>query len=130
MKHFHLIEAQFKGPTNYLGAKIVITSLRFKEKVQQSYDYGIGSVKDQAELYLKDLGFKPVGYGYDEKKKAYIFCSEVFESLKEAKSSYQKKSFNQLSAKGWHKDHYNYNKAEKWERTPAKRKTPARNARR
>lgn len=29
--------------------------------------------------------------------------------------------------KGWHKDHYNYNKAEKWERKPAKRKTPARN---
>jgi Na+-transporting NADH:ubiquinone oxidoreductase subunit NqrC len=29
--------------------------------------------------------------------------------------------------KGWHKEHHNYNKAEKWERTPAKRKTPARN---
>lgn len=29
--------------------------------------------------------------------------------------------------KGWHKDHNNYNKAEKWERTPTKRKTPARN---
>ncbi len=36
---------------------------------------------------------------------------------------------HQLSEKqkGWHKDHHNYNKAEKWERTPAKRKTPARN---
>lgn len=32
-----------------------------------------------------------------------------------------------LSARGWHKEHNNYNKAEKWERTPAKRKTPARN---
>ena len=32
-----------------------------------------------------------------------------------------------LSARGWHKDHYNYNKAEKHERTPAKRRTPARN---
>lgn len=29
--------------------------------------------------------------------------------------------------KGWHKEHNNFNKAEKWERTPAKRKTPARN---
>ena len=29
--------------------------------------------------------------------------------------------------KGWHKEHNNYNKAENWERTPAKRKTPARN---
>ena len=32
-----------------------------------------------------------------------------------------------LSARGWTKDHYNYNKAEKWERKPAKRKIPARN---
>ena len=29
--------------------------------------------------------------------------------------------------KGWHKDHYNYNKAEKWEVEPKKRKVPARN---
>ena len=32
-----------------------------------------------------------------------------------------------LSARGWHKDHYNYNKAESWEIKPAKRKLPARN---
>ena len=32
-----------------------------------------------------------------------------------------------LSARGWHKDHYNYNKAEKHERTPGQRRTPARN---
>jgi hypothetical protein len=32
-----------------------------------------------------------------------------------------------LSARGWHKDHYNYNKAERHERTPAKRRTPAQN---
>lgn len=29
--------------------------------------------------------------------------------------------------KGWHKDHYNYNKAEKWEIEPKNRKVPARN---
>jgi hypothetical protein len=33
----------------------------------------------------------------------------------------------QLSARGWHKDHYNYNKAESYERKPAARRTPARN---
>jgi hypothetical protein len=32
-----------------------------------------------------------------------------------------------LSARGWHKDHNNYNKAEKHERTPGQRRTPARN---
>lgn len=33
----------------------------------------------------------------------------------------------QLSARGWHKDHYNYNKAEKHELPPSLRRTPARN---
>jgi len=32
-----------------------------------------------------------------------------------------------LSARGWHKDHYNYNKAEKHELPPSLRRTPARN---
>lgn len=34
---------------------------------------------------------------------------------------------DQLSARGWHKDHNNYNKAEKWELPPSLRRTPARN---
>ena len=38
-----------------------------------------------------------------------------------------KPTTSMLSARGWTKDHYNYNKAEKWERKPAKRKIPARN---
>jgi len=32
-----------------------------------------------------------------------------------------------LSARGWHKDHYNYNRAEKHELPPSLRRTPARN---
>jgi len=32
-----------------------------------------------------------------------------------------------LSARGWHKDHNNYNKSEKWELPPSLRRTPARN---
>jgi hypothetical protein len=32
-----------------------------------------------------------------------------------------------LSARGWHKDHNNYNKKEKWELPPSLRRTPARN---
>jgi hypothetical protein len=38
-----------------------------------------------------------------------------------------KPTIKTLSARGWHKEHNNYNKTEKHERTPAKRKTPARN---
>jgi hypothetical protein len=32
-----------------------------------------------------------------------------------------------LAAKGWHKEHNNFNKSEKWEKKPKDRKTPARN---
>ena len=124
MKNFHLIEAKYLGPSNTRGSKIKITSLRFGTSITESYDYKFGSTKDQAEQTLKNLGFKPVGVGYDEKKGVYIFCSEVFEDLKDAQ-----KSFKGLSARGWHKDHYNHNKAEKCERSPSKRKTQARNRR-
>lgn len=122
MKNFHLIEAKYLGPSNTRGSKVKITSLRFNSSITESYSYQFGSTKDQAAETLKNLGFKPVGVGYDEKKGVYIFCSEVFEDIKDAQ-----KSFKGLSARGWHKDHNNYNKAESWERTPAKRKTPARN---
>ena len=122
MKKFHLIEAKFIGPSNTRGSKVKITSLLFGSSITESYDYQFGSTKDQAAETLKNLGFKPVGFGYDTKKQIYIFCSEIFEDLKDAQ-----KSFKALSARGWHKDHNNYNKAESCERTLAKRKTPARN---
>lgn len=49
--------------------------------------------------------------------------------------TYQKNIYSQnqfglaenLSARGWHKDHNNYNKAEKHELPPSLRRTPARN---
>ena len=73
-------------------------------------------------------------YGWDPKLNpaeraafAKYFRDYLWEEfLKPLEKNKPKKSVN-LSAKGWHKDHYNYNKREKHETTPAKRKTPARN---
>lgn len=56
---------------------------------------------------------------YDKK---YFTNAEIQELGK-----YFKIKVDLLSAHGWSKDHYNYNKAEKWEKKPAKRKIPARN---
>jgi hypothetical protein len=89
MKNFHLIEAKYLGPSNTQGSKIKITSLRFNSSITESYSYEFGSTKDQAAETLKNLGFKPVGVGYDEKKSVYIFCSEVFEDLKDAQRSFK-----------------------------------------
>ena len=88
-----------------------------------SYNYKFNSVKDYCNQLLKEYGLKIVGYGYDEKKQGYVFCVKNFEPLREIKKDLQLSE----KQKGWHKDHYNYNKAESWEIKPAKRKIPARN---
>jgi hypothetical protein len=49
---------------------------------------------------------------------------------KKLKQNYSENNFGlaeNLSARGWHKDHNNYNKAEKHELPPSLRRTPARN---
>lgn len=124
MKSYHLIEVKYLGATNTRGSKVKITSLRFRnDSITASLDYSSNSIKDQAIELLNDFGFSIKGYGYDEKKGTYILCSEVFEPIKELKSTIVLKE----KQKGWHKDHYNYNKAEKWEVKPSKRKIKARN---
>jgi len=56
--------------------------------------------------------------------RGYLFQIEYD---KQGFMQYRKASRSTLSARGWHKDHYNYNKAEKHELPPSLRRTPARN---
>lgn len=65
--------------------------------------------------------------------KDYLY-NEFLKPLQKNKPKKQKTLSEQLKLeftkpkqKGWHKDHYNFNKAEKWEIPPKKRKVPARN---
>ena len=75
--------------------------------------------------YKWDPKFKPTErYEFSKYFSEYLFI-EFLKPLEKNKPKTSKKVT--LSARGWHKDHNNYNKAEKWERKPAKRKTPARN---
>jgi len=127
MKSYHLIEVKYLSATNKSGSRAKITSLRFpNDSITVTLIYKYNSIRDQAIDLLEDYGFKFAGFGYDEKKGVYILCSETFEPIKELKSAIK------LSEKqrGWSKDHYNYNKAQKWEVTPKKRKIPARNVKR
>jgi hypothetical protein len=57
------------------------------------------------------------------------FFKQIPKFKKLTKTELKKLFGEQLAEKqkGWHKDHYNYNKAESWEIKPAKRKIPARN---
>ena len=125
MNNQHLIQVKYLGPTNTSGSKVKLTSLRFPgDSLTMSYDYKYGNTLTQGIEVLKKLGYKLTGYGYDEIKGVYIITSTTFEPLKE-----QKGRLKMLAEKdkGWHKDYFNYNKAEKWERKPAQRKKPARN---
>lgn len=125
MKSYHLIEVKYIGASNTQGSRSKITSLRFpNDSITVRLDYSYNSIKDQAIDLLNEFGFKIVGYGYDEKKGVFILCSEVFEPIKELKGAIK---LSEKRGRAWSKDHYNYNKSEKWEVTPAKRKVQARN---
>jgi hypothetical protein len=128
LPNYHLISIKYMGASNTRGSRVKIESLRFpNDSVTVSYSYQYGNILDQSIEFLKDQGFKLKGFGYDEKKGTYILMSETFEPIKELKASAKQLSERQ---KGWNKDHYNYNKAEVWEKLPTKRKIPARNIKR
>jgi hypothetical protein len=74
-------------------------------------------------FFTKALKQDPTYFSMAELEK----LGEYFNIKIEKHLSEQLKIKFNRSKQPWHKDHNNYNKAEKWERTPAKRKTPARN---
>ena len=88
MKHFHLIEAKYLGPTNSRGSKVKLTSLRFPgDSLTVSWNYeGSPNLLDQATDALNNIGVKVSGYGYDEKKGTYMLATETFEPIKQVKN--------------------------------------------
>ena len=74
--------------------------------------------------YLKDKIFE-LGSGTNVYEVRFWQVTPTFKKL--TKVQVKKLIEDHLNEKGWHKDHYNFNKAEKWEKTPPKRKIPARN---
>ena len=77
MKNYHTFTVKYLGATNNLGARIKITSDRFKQSVILHRDYSTEAT-EQAIDYLNDKGFNIIGKGYD----GDILLSEVFEPLK------------------------------------------------
>jgi hypothetical protein len=81
-------------------------------------------IKRELKAMLKEFNTSKVLLTKNE----LIKCCEYFKiALPKMLSEQLTIKFPGTKQKGWHKDHNNYNKREKWERTPAKRKTPARN---
>ena len=104
----------------------------FLVKISQDQDYLKSIIKTMPKISAKS--------GPAQLRKLQIWFYENFEdaeaclySIKQnledgfGLSESKRKSKTTLSARGWHKDHYNYNKAEKYELPPSLRRTPARN---
>lgn len=61
MQHLLAFKAYFRGPTNTLGARVVLKSEHVRGlRSVLPYDYAIGSVLDQAVGELKSAGFTPL----------------------------------------------------------------------
>lgn len=116
MTSYYLIEAKILGATNSRGSRIKLHYLHYpSDNLTVSINYSFNSSKDQVEEFLKAAGLRVKGYGWDDKKNAYIFITDNYEPLREMKNL----------AKGLGaSDHKYYNKAESWERAYLpKRKT-------
>ena len=96
-----------------------VTSRSTQAQFNKLYDYLLNDFRLEVEKQHKALTIITRGFLFQDPN--YRFISPSYEAREKAKSK------TTLSARGWHKDHNNYNKAEKHERTPAKRRTPARN---
>jgi hypothetical protein len=80
MDNLHLIEVTYHGATNTQGARVKITSHRFKESKYISFDYALNTIYDMAEVYLKNKGFEIVAMG--ETQKGFAILSSTFEHIK------------------------------------------------
>jgi hypothetical protein len=80
MENLHLIEVTYHGATNTQGARVKITSHRFKESIYISFDYALNNIYDMAEAYLNAKGFDIVAMG--ETKKGFAILSSTFDHIK------------------------------------------------
>lgn len=96
-KHYHAISATYAGPTNNKGSRVKYHSHRFTseyitDKRTQtpvlfvSYNYGIGSVREQAEHDLTQMGYTIIGFA--ELETNYMFFVEEFVPLPKGWTNY------------------------------------------
>jgi hypothetical protein len=93
-----------------------VTSRSTQAQFNKLYDFVLNDYRLEVEKQYQALAYKLRDFLYQDPN--YRFISPSYEARQKSST---------LSARGWHKDHYNYNKAEKWELPPSLRRTPARN---
>lgn len=80
MQNLNTIEVKFMSPTNYRGARVKMTSYRFKTSVTIDYDYSMSNTYDMAQKWLESKGF--VCDYMSEGKGCYLIHSSTFADIK------------------------------------------------
>jgi len=84
MTNLNTIEIKFISPTNFRGARIKLTSPRFKSSVTISYDYSMSNTYEIAQEWLESKGF--VCEYMSEGRSCYYIHSSTFISFKDIKT--------------------------------------------
>ena len=106
--------------TKFLKEQLAIIKY-FKAGVNSALKLTLNSSEFKINEYLNNL--------YDAKSTLPYLLDDMIRQTEKFTNENRKGSakYPNLSARGWHKDHNNYNKAESWELPPSLRRTPARN---
>lgn len=89
-----------------------ISSRSSQAQLDKLYDFCLNSFRNDVDPQIDNL---------TTTLKAFLFQDPNYRFMRPSGKN------QTLSARGWHKDHNNYNKAESWELPPSLRRTPARN---
>lgn len=125
MTSFYLIEVKSFGAKTNKGLRIKLTYLHYPaDNLTIYFDKSFlvnGGLKEKVAEFLKMAGVRVKGYGFDEKRSAYIFVVDNYERLREMK--HLSKGLSE-KIPGRSKDIRYYNAAQKHERAYLpKRKT-------
>lgn len=83
MTNLHAIEVKYLGPTNTLGSRVKLTSLRFKDSVIIDYDYSKNSIVEMAINWIANNASHTIFVGSAEMPSGFILLIDNFTPLRE-----------------------------------------------
>ena len=129
MKAAYIIEGKkLKSTPGKRQTKIKLTYLHYPiENAIFTFNFFSHDYVDLVEELFLNSDVKIIAYAYNAKNKNYLFIVDNVTNLKALKDKIKLSEKTYPTGRAWTKEHYNYNKAQKWEMPSGKRKIAARN---
>ena len=87
-KNLHVIEAKYLAPTNTMGARVKLNSMRFPgDSVTFTYNHRYNSILEMAKAWLIKHRYRIVGQAENAKRDSYLLMSSTFQPLADTKHS-------------------------------------------